>query len=204
MFSLFPNCQSSTLWIAASFFFFLIFVASLLTAFLWMSEMIGRSGTPSLPCLLMLIGHGYCTVWAVHMFVLSFCTLSPCYFCTNPAGFDPGWTGVGLFTGGNGRAKRHHDGESRSVTGLYVGKSTEMSEESEVSQLKLWMCPQPKTFQCRICIKSDPMAHRRQTLQLHLSILFVPEIKPEPVINLTTFRWQEVIPNLSPSLRCLL
>lgn len=44
---------------------------------------------------------------------------------------------MGLFTGGSGRAKRHHDGESHSVTGLYVGKLTEMSEESEVSQLKL-------------------------------------------------------------------
>lgn len=60
------------------------------------------------------------------------CTLSPCYFCTNPVGFDPG-----LNRCGSRRAKRHHDGGSCLVTGYYVGKLTEILEESEVSWMKL-------------------------------------------------------------------
>lgn len=84
----------------------------------------------------MLIGHGYLNVWAVHVFVLS-SALSSCYLCTNPAGVESWVNRCGLFTGGSGRQTRHHGGESCSVTGRYVGKLTEVLEESEGSLTKL-------------------------------------------------------------------
>lgn len=63
-------------------------VDAMLTAFLGVSEMIGCSGSPSpLPV------NAY-WAWILHCLgcphVCSvICTLSPCYFCTNPTGFDP-------------------------------------------------------------------------------------------------------------------
>lgn len=78
----------------------------------------------------MLIGHEYCTVWAVHMFVLSFALSHLVTFALILRGVI--LTG-GLFTGGSEKAKRHHDGESCLVTGHYVGNMTEILEESEIS-----------------------------------------------------------------------
>lgn len=110
--------------------------------------MIGHSGSPSpLPVnaywawILQCLGCPHvCSV---------ICTLSPCYFCTNPAGVWYWVNRCGLFTGGNGRAKRHHDGESCSVTGHYVGKLTEMLEESEVEAVKVTTKCKSATFQRR-------------------------------------------------------